>query len=286
MPIKGLSAQKFQHPYDEEATRALRRLPGLEFGARSLTPVLEETIYLDNIANSVLVNEEQLPSIFALLVEACSILDMPTVPELYVRQNPVPNAYTLAINGKKPFMVLTSSLVDLMNREELQAVIAHELGHLKCEHGVWVTTANVIAQGLYSTNPNPPAHSTTQHNTIQYNTALPPHCSPIPDVDSCDRASLLVVQDLNVVVSTLLKLVGGSVSTAKELSVEAFLKQASTYEVASRSRLGRLLSNSQADELSHPLPVVRAKELEKWSRSLTYMKLVRRTDQLNRLQKN
>lgn len=28
-----------------------------------------------------------------------------------------------------------------------QAVFAHELGHLKCEHGIWLTMANVIGNG-------------------------------------------------------------------------------------------------------------------------------------------
>ena len=34
--------------------------------------------------------------------------------------------------------------------QQLQAVVAHELGHIKCEHGVWITAANALALGLYS----------------------------------------------------------------------------------------------------------------------------------------
>lgn len=49
-------------------------------------------------------------------------------PELYIRQNPVPNAYTLAISGRTPFIVIHTSLVELLTPKELQAVIAHELG--------------------------------------------------------------------------------------------------------------------------------------------------------------
>jgi Zn-dependent protease with chaperone function len=29
----------------------------------------------------------------------------------------------------------------------LQCVLAHELGHLKCNHGIWLTTANLLALG-------------------------------------------------------------------------------------------------------------------------------------------
>jgi len=48
-----------------------------------------------------------------------------------VRQSPTPNAYTLAINGKRPFVVVHTSLIELLTPAELQAVLAHELGHLK-----------------------------------------------------------------------------------------------------------------------------------------------------------
>lgn len=46
-------------------------------------------------------------------------------PELYVRQNPTPNAYTLAISGRKPFVVVHTSLLELLSPPELQAVLAH-----------------------------------------------------------------------------------------------------------------------------------------------------------------
>ena len=35
----------------------------------------------------------------------------------------------------------------------MQAVLAHELGHLKCDHGVWLTAANVLALGTVSLLP-------------------------------------------------------------------------------------------------------------------------------------
>jgi hypothetical protein len=53
-----------------------------------------------------------------------SILQMEP-PDLYVRQNPVPNAYTLAITGRKPFIVVHTSLLELLSPRELQAVLAH-----------------------------------------------------------------------------------------------------------------------------------------------------------------
>jgi Zn-dependent protease with chaperone function len=64
-------------------------------------------------------------------------------PELYVRQNPTPNAYTLAISGRKPFIVVHTSLLELLTPRELQAVLAHgeQSKHL---HG-WRPLANSSA---------------------------------------------------------------------------------------------------------------------------------------------
>lgn len=53
------------------------------------------------------------------MVEAAQILNV-EAPDLYVRQSPVPNAYTLAISGKKPFVVIHTSLVELLTKKELQ----------------------------------------------------------------------------------------------------------------------------------------------------------------------
>lgn len=63
----------------------------------------------------------QLPELNQLMVEAAQILNIEP-PDLYVRQSPVPNAYTLAIGGKKPFVVVHTSLVELLTRKELQVI--------------------------------------------------------------------------------------------------------------------------------------------------------------------
>jgi hypothetical protein len=67
--------------------------------------------------------EGQLADLHRLMEEAAGILDL-EAPELYVRQNPVPNAYTLAIAGRKPFVVIHTSLVELLTPAELQMTLA------------------------------------------------------------------------------------------------------------------------------------------------------------------
>lgn len=263
----GLKADLFRHPLDLEATTSLRRLPGLDLLVRNLLGgVTEEFLYLNNIAASVLVGEQQLPHIHKLLVEACQILDL-EVPQLYLKQHPAPNAYTMAVRGKKPFIVVHTSLVDLLTLEELQAVIAHELGHLKCEHGVYLTLANLIVLAMGGLVPGigNAIAQTLQGQMLQWL-----RCAEF----SCDRAALLVSQDPKTVISVLMKLSGGSPLLASLLNVDAFLAQARAYEDASNTDFGKMLTTSQTEQLTHPVPVLRAKEIDLWAQTDGYQSLL------------
>ncbi|PSB01312.1 M48 family metallopeptidase [Merismopedia glauca] len=266
VPLIGLKADGFRHPLDLQATAALKQLPGLDLMIRNfLGSIGEQFYYLNNIASSVLVGPEQLPQLHGLLVEACQILDL-EVPQLYVRQHPVPNAYTLAMRGKQPFIVLHTSLIDLLTLEEVQAVIAHELGHLKCEHGVYLTLANllVLAAGQL------PSWGGAIAQTLQSRLLEWVRCAEF----SCDRAALLATQDPKLVVSLLMKLAGGSPTLAPQLNVEAFLAQARAYEETGKDPMLDLLKDLQTAPLTHPLPVLRAKEIDLWASSQNYSALV------------
>lgn len=231
---------------------------------------------LENIGTSVLVSKNQLSDLHGLLVEAAEILNI-EAPDLYVRQSPVPNAYTLAISGKKPFIVVHTSLIELLTSAELQAVLAHELGHLKCDHGVWLTFANILTLGAYTV----PAFGQMIARTLEEQLLRWLRSAEL----TCDRAALLVAQDPKVVVSVLMKLAGGCPSIADQLNVDAFLEQARSYDKASSSPLGWYIRNAQTSQLSHPLPVLRAREIDEWSRSLEYKSLLKRANRKSTVQK-
>lgn len=273
--LMGLKANDFRHPFDLQATTALKQLPGLDVAVRSLlAPVAEQFFYFNNIAASVLVGEKQLPHLHKLLLEACRILDLEP-PQLYVQQNPVPNAYTFAMRGKQPFIVLHTALIELLTPEEIQAVIAHELGHLKCEHGVYLTLANimVLASGLL------PVWGSAIAQSLRTQMLEWLRCAEF----SCDRAALLAMQDPKVVMSVLMKLAGGSPTLAPQLNLDAFIEQARAYEAMSDTDLGELLKASQAAQLTHPVPVLRAREIDRWASSQEYYRLLekRKTDYNN-----
>ncbi|KAL9162882.1 hypothetical protein ABFS82_06G006600 [Erythranthe guttata] len=274
--VRNIDADDFRHPLDRQNTLILRAIPGLnEIGKALLGTVAEQVMLLENIGTSVLVSGNQLPELHQLMVEAASILNI-DAPDLYLRQSPVPNAYTLAISGKKPFVVVHTSLVELLSRKELQAVLAHELGHLKCDHGLWLTYANILTLGAYSI----PGLGGLIAQQLEEQLFRWLRAAEL----TCDRAALLVARDPKVVISVLMKLAGGCPSMADQLNVDAFLDQARSYEKASSSPVGWYIRNAQTRQLSHPLPVLRAREIDEWSKSPEYQSLLKRLKWVNSVQ--
>ncbi|MCW6051175.1 M48 family metallopeptidase [Lyngbya sp. CCAP 1446/10] len=266
IPLIGLKADQFRHPLDLEATNTLKQLPGLDLMVRQLLGQLGEQFFrLENLASSVQVGENQLPHLHQLLVDACKTLDL-EVPQLYVRQHPMPNAYTFAMRGKQPFVVMHTSLIDLLTDEEVKAVIGHELGHLKCEHGVYLTLANLIVLAAGQISPV----GTILAQGLQAQMLEWLRCAEF----TCDRAALLATQDPRVVASVLMKLAGGSPTLAPKLNLDAFLVQARAYDDLSSTELGEMLKQAQTAQLSHPVPVLRAREIDRWASSKDYESLL------------
>jgi len=264
--FKGLKPSSFAHPLDAQLRGQLSRIPFIEVVLRQLFDLAEKTFVLELLSSSVKVGPAQMESLHQLLQESCSILDMKQVPDLYVRSNPVPNAYTLAVNGKRPFIVLHSSLLDMLTQKEIQAVIAHECGHLKCEHGLWVTLLNLLILGLGDNAMGMPLQSLLLRwqRSAEF---------------TCDRAALLVSQDVETVASVFLKLSGGNAQFSKELNVATFLKQADEFEDEKKkgnSIVSRLFTTLFEEQATHPLAVQRVKEMNSWFKGATYRGLVER----------
>jgi len=60
----------------------------------------------------------------------------------------------------------------------------------------------------------------------------------------------------------------------QKLNVDAFLAQARAYDDLSTTQLGDMLKQSQTAQLSHPVPVLRAREIDRWASSKDYESLL------------
>jgi Zn-dependent protease with chaperone function len=262
--FKGLKPRMFAHELDNFMSGQFSEVPFVEPLLRRLLETVESAITVENLSTSILVGPNQMNNLYKLLNRACSILDM-EVPDLFIRHEPFPNAYTFALKGNRPFIVIHTGLLDLMNEKEILSVIGHELGHLKCEHGLWNTAFNTFIQLCDRLLGN----QLFFRNWLLYWQRAAEF--------SCDRASMLVTQDNRVVSSSLMKLCGGSPRNpyTKDLDLDSFLNQAKLLEEVKKSIGGGLFSFMIGQFATHPIPIDRAFELSKWSSSKQYFDLLK-----------
>jgi heat shock protein HtpX len=65
------------------------------------------------------------------LVEALAIGEGIPKPEVYVIDDPSPNAFATGVSPEKAAITFTTGLLTIMNREELEGVAGHEMSHIK-----------------------------------------------------------------------------------------------------------------------------------------------------------
>lgn len=252
-----LSPHAYQHPLDRTAILALGKVAGLDWVVRKfISTIGERRLRLFFLASAVRVEEDQFARVHRLYREACDILDVKHPPELFVAQNFVVNAAAIGVD--KPFIVITSSLTDMMSDEELQCVLGHELGHVQCGHALYTTVLLLLLRmwflfagvpgGIYA--------------VIAIQAALL-EWSRKAEL-TADRAGLLVAQDPNVSYRVDMKLAGGK--HAEEMNLDAFLRQAREYD-GGGDMLDGVLKLGFLFRQTHPFPVLRVAELKQWAES-------------------
>ena len=157
--LTGISSRAYEHPADRSALVALRKLSGFDTLLRKLFGLFNERAFrLTYLAGSVRVSERQFPHIHEMVRDGAYILDLPEVPECYVMQTPLVNA--MALGRDKPFIVINTGMVELLDAEELRAVIGHELGHILSGHAVYRTMLLFLIQLAAAAITNSPSRRT------------------------------------------------------------------------------------------------------------------------------
>ncbi len=257
--FSGLKAEHFQHKWDQQAITALQAIPGFEFLVKKLMEIgFEQFFRITNLASNVHVTGKMMPELQEMLRTACEILDV-AIPDLYISTNPIPNAFTYG--DTKPFIVLTSGLLESMDKEELFFILGHELGHIKCGHVLYKTMARHFALVLEI------VASATLGFSRLIGTGLE---VAIFDWErkselSADRAGLIVTQSLQIANRAFMKMAAASPKHYSQMDETEFLKQVKTYEdAADASFINQAYIALITSKMSHPFTILRAKKLDDW----------------------
>jgi len=93
------------------------------------------------------VSEQEAPDLYRLVRELCRRAELP-LPRLYMISSPTPNAFATGRNPEHSAVAVTSGIMNLLNRDELEGVIAHELAHVKNRDILISSVAAMIAGAI------------------------------------------------------------------------------------------------------------------------------------------
>lgn len=262
-----ISAEQFRHEHELIAvigTMAIAVVFLLVIGALTnllvaiLVPVAFAVIgilltTLTNKGHMVQISPNQFPHLYQMASEIAWRLNMP-IPNVFVRQSPEINAYAIGVT-QPGVVVMHSAVLEQFSNEEIAMIMAHEFGHIKCRHSIYlllqqVTAGNVMGAGLIFL---------PLKWLFYYSSRMQEY--------SADRAALLGTLNIQAAVTGMIKLSVGA-HLYNQMNIQAYMQQIDDFNASTGSKLVEVLG-----DMTHPLTVNRIQALLRFYRSPKYQQL-------------
>lgn len=265
---KNLSPDDFTHPEDRAALEKLKAVPLFPTCVQAFMKILpERQLHGLNMAQKIRLGPKQLPKIYNHLPPACAALNIKE-PEFYLELNPIPNAYTYG--DQHVFVTVTSGLIESLEEDEIYAVIAHECGHVACQHVLYRTMAMFLVMlGESIFGPLSILSIPVQVALLYWfrRSEL-----------SADRAAAFAMGGSKTVLHTLVRLAGGPKSITADVDLDLYMAQSKAYDKLMESGWDSLLQGLIVARQTHPFLSVRAREISRWCESDDFKALMKRKE--------
>ncbi len=260
----GNRTKYFVHPEDSAALQQLESIPLFPECVKAFLKMFpERLIHGLNMAEKIRLSPQQLPEIYKHLPPAVEALGI-AEPEFYLEMNPAPNAYTMG--DSQISVTVTSGLLELMDEDEVQAVVAHECGHIACRHTLYRTMAQLLTQfGAQILGP-----LALLSAPVQIGLAYWARRSEF----SADRAGAFVMRSPLPMMEAMVRLAGGPKSITGNLNFSLYMQQTQAFDKLLESTWDKLLQGWAVMQRDHPLNSVRCRELAKWCEGEEFKQLL------------
>src|SRR5258706_8691201 len=190
------SASDVVPPFDESAKRQLDSMTGLQATVQAFMRVYSEReAHNFHLSECLRLGPNQLPEIYRLLPPICDAFGI-AEPELYLAMGDV-NAYTFG--HTRTSIIIFSGLLDHLAPDEVEAVIAHECGHILLQHVLYHSMAQFLdaARELGAVAPIPGLSTVLTLASVPVQSALTTwsHKSEL----SADRAAAAYLGDADAI---------------------------------------------------------------------------------------
>jgi len=259
-----ISPRAWEHAADRAALNTLRAIPGFDEVVRKIYGFFgERGVRLLFQANAVRVGPTQFPRVHGAFTDVCATMDWEPRPDLFISQTPLVNAGAFGMD--RPFIVLNSGALALLDDEELHTILGHELGHVMSGHALYRTILIIILEFGFR---NLPFLAGIALLPIQLALLEWYRKSEL----SSDRAGLLASQDPIASMRMFMKLAGGG--KLEEMNLDAFMTQAKEYEEGGDA-VDVIYKVLNTLGMTHPFHTLRAAELQRWVGTGEYDRILR-----------
>lgn len=254
-----IDSKFYLHPSDRAALKALKAIPGFQQLMKFFMSIWNEKLFrIENMSSNLRVNDNQMKKYYDMLPPICDKLGI-EIPELYIKMDVQPNAYTYG--DTKPFIVLTSGLLERFPDDLVATVIAHECGHIACHHTLYSTMGRILLNGtLTATSGLGAAQLISESLSIAFYYWM--RCSEF----SADRAAIICDGGSEDITRMCMHFSGYDPRFNEEPNLEEFMSQAQDYSsMMTDSKVNKLLEFYMYKSIDHPLNSVRSFEAKKWA---------------------
>jgi Zn-dependent protease with chaperone function len=260
----------FLHPLDMSARVHLEGIPLLQSATKKYLSAFGDRRYRQYLlCTAIRLGPTQLPDIYRLLPPICDAFGI-TEPELYLT-NGEANAYTSG--HTHPAIVITSLLLEALGEDEIQAVLAHECGHILAEHTLYRQMAQALLTfGQAGAAGSGIGSAVAGIASAQIRNALLNWYRK--SELTADRAAVAYLRSAEPMQRALFHIMGAPKWMPAELSLAGFLQQAEEFDELAESKWDKFLARRVESGFTHPAPVLRMKELSEWVESRAFRDLL------------
>jgi Zn-dependent protease with chaperone function len=263
--LTSIEAKDFIHSEDKKYLAKMDSVPGLkQFIAETISNLREKITSIEMYGEGLIVSENSYKDLYALLQEASGILDYENIPNFALSWS-----YDISMGTegfKKPRITALSGAIDLLEEDELLFLLGHELGHIMAGHKPYQNLLITFYTPLLNVVPNAQLWlGMLRPMLLQW--------YRISDF-TADRAGLLVCQDINVALKTMIKMSGIPQKYYDSINTESILKQAVLFERQNKDFANNIIQNLSINTACAPWMVVRAAQLYNWYMSGEYTSII------------